>query len=255
MNYHELFIKKFFFIFFCIIGIDDVHVLVQQHALICLLKIGVTHSASQILEVWRVIAFNFVTYIVIAGVMLLRLAIKHDVNILDFLKKIYPAYMISFVTGSGSAAIPKNLEVLHERLKIDEKLCHFYIPLSHSLCPVTMLIGIIGYAFFAAEFSGMQISLFQLFIVAFLSIQFAISAVKENGGIIAMMSLLIAQLGLSMDALGMIMAANIFVVNISGVIGLIVRKKHNRLNMLKFKRVAKVARFFILQEKLFTLRI
>ena len=75
----------------------------------------------------------------------------------------------------------------------------------------------------SAEFSGIQISITQLIIIAFLSWQFSISAVKENGGIIAIMSFMLAQLGFPMDSLGMIMTANVFLVNISGVIGLIVR--------------------------------
>ena len=190
---------------------------------LCLLKIGVTHSLDELLEAWRILAAIFSSYIILMFVMLIRIKIKHNYSILDFLKKIYPAYEISFMTGSGSAAIPKNLEVLHSELKIKESLCYFYIPLSHSFCPTTMLIAMITHIFFAAEFSGMQISLFQLLVVAFLSVQFAISAVKENGGMLAMLTLLITQLGLSMDALGMIMTADMFVMNISGVVGLIVR--------------------------------
>ena len=190
---------------------------------LCLLKIGVTHSLDELLEAWRILAAIFSSYIILMFVMLIRIKIKHNYSILDFLKKIYPAYEISFMTGSGSAAIPKNLEVLHSELKIKESLCYFYIPLSHSFCPTTMLIAMITHTFFAAEFSGMQISLFQLLVVAFLSVQFAISAVKENGGMLAMLTLLITQLGLSMDALGMIMTADMFVMNISGVVGLIVR--------------------------------
>ena len=75
----------------------------------------------------------------------------------------------------------------------------------------------------SAEFSGIQISIAQLIIIAFLSWQFSISAVGENVGMTAIMTLMLAQLGFPMDSLGIIMTANIFLVNISGVIAITVR--------------------------------
>ena len=91
------------------------------------------------------------------------------------------------------------------------------------LCPITMTVSIIIYSFFAAEFSGVEMSISQLIIIIFLSVQFAIASIRENGGIIATMTLLLTQVGFSLDSIGLIMAASIFIVNISGVIGIIVR--------------------------------
>ena len=190
---------------------------------LCIFKTILVYDIGEIFGVWKLIAANYAAFFLVTFVFLLKNSIKHGVKIWDFLKKIYPALLITFTTGSGSAAIPKNIELCKSELKIKENLCDFYIPLSHALCPTTILIGIIIYTFYAAEFSSLQISISQLFIIAFLSVQFSLSAVAENGGIIAFMSLMIAQMGFSMDCLGMIMTANIFVVNISGVIGIVVR--------------------------------
>ena len=77
--------------------------------------------------------------------------------------------------------------------------------------------------FFAAEFSAVEMSISQLIIVAFLSVQFAISTPSENGGLIATMMIMLTQFGFSEDAIGLMIAATIFIVNISGVIGIIVR--------------------------------
>lgn len=95
--------------------------------------------------------------------------------------------------------------------------------LSQTLCPIPLTIGIIIYTFFAADFSGVTITISQLIIVSFLSIQFAISTVNENGGIIATLTLLLTQFGFSMDSIGIMMASSIFIINISGVVGIIVR--------------------------------
>ena len=131
--------------------------------------------------------------------------------------------MISFTTGNGSASIPKNIEICKNELKIDENLCDFYIPLSHAICQTSKIIGIVACVFFAAKFSGAEISIAQIFIIAFLSIQFAIAVVSGNGGMIATMSIFLTQLGFSLDAIGAITICDIFVANLSGVVALIIR--------------------------------
>ena len=119
--------------------------------------------------------------------------------------------------------MPKNLEICKRELNIKENLCDFYIPLSNTLCPISMLVSIIIYTIFAAEFSGEMLTISQLIIVVFLSIQFAIATPRENGGIMATIPLLLIQLGLSLDSVGLIVAASIFIINVSGVVSIIVR--------------------------------
>ena len=157
------------------------------------------------------------------AIMLLMIKIKYGVKILDFLKKISPAFMISFTTGSGSASMLINIEICKKELKIDENLCEFYIPLSHAICQTSKIIGIVTCIFFAAEFSGAEFSLAKIFIIAFLSMQFSIAVVSGNGGMVATMSILLTQFELSLDAIGAITICDIFVANISGVVALIIR--------------------------------
>lgn len=188
-----------------------------------IVKILLIYSFEDFVSLWKIILANYLAFIIVPAAMILRISVKHGVKIADFMRKIYPACLITFTTGSGSASMPKNLEICKQKLGIKENLCDFYIMLSHSLCPTTMTISIIIYAFFAAEFSGVEMTISQLIIVALLSIQFAIATPNENGGIIATMTLLLTQFGFSMDSIGLMMASNMFIVNISGVVGIIVR--------------------------------
>ncbi len=188
-----------------------------------MVKTLLVYSFDEFFALWKIIVANYLSFFIVPAAMLLRISIKHGVKISDFLRKIYPACLITFTTGSGSASMPKNLEICKRELHIKENLCDFYIPLSHALCPIPSTIGIIIFIFFSAEFSGVEITILQLIIVALLSIQFAIATPPENGGIIATMTLLLTQFGFSMDSLGLIMASSIFIVNISGVVGIIVR--------------------------------
>ena len=186
-------------------------------------KTILVYSLDEIFTLWKIVAANYIAFTAVPAALLLWISFKHGVKIRDFLREIYPACLITFTTSSGSASMPLNIELCKKKFGVNANLCDFYIPLSHALCPVPSTIGIIIYTFFAAEFSGAEMTILQLIIVVFLSVQFAISTPKENGGIIATMMLLLAEFGFSADSIGLMMATNIFVVNISGVVGIIAR--------------------------------
>ena len=188
-----------------------------------IVKTILVYSLDEIFTLWKIVAAQYLAFAIIPAAMLLWISFKHGVNIRDFLREIYPACLITFTTSSGSASMPLNIEICKKKFGVNENLCDFYIPLSHALCPIPLTIGIIVHLFFAAEFSGVEMTILQLIVVAFFSVQFALSTPNENGGIIATMMLLLAEFGLSADSIGLIIAANIFVVNISGVVGIIVR--------------------------------
>lgn len=188
-----------------------------------LVKTMLLYSAAEILDVWKVIAVKYVLFSALTLAMLLRNSIKYNVKILDFLKKISPPVMISLKTAGGIASLQKNLEVCKKDLKIDERLVDFHINLSQTLCSTTIVVNIVVNIFFAAEFSGQTISLAEVFIVAFLAVQFTMSAVGGNGGMVAMLSLILTQLGFSLDAIGAVTVADIFTIHYAVVSSLIIR--------------------------------
>lgn len=202
---------------------DIVFKMIPLIIFLCIFKTMLNGSTQEILNVWKIVAAEYILYFLMSAGMLLMISIKYGVKISDFLKKISPAFMISFTTGSGSASMPKNIEICTKELKIDKNLCDFYIPLSHSVGQTAKIIGIVTCTFFAAEFSGETISIAELFVIAFLSVQFSLATVSGNGGMVAIMTLLFVQLGFSPDAIGAVTIADIFVVNLSGVVALIIR--------------------------------
>lgn len=206
---------------------------------LCIVKVTLQNSMSEILNVWKVVLAQYVLYIFLCLVMLLKNYFQYGVNISDFLKKIYPVALISFVTGSASAVMHKNIEICGEVLGIKKNLCDFYIPLSHALCPALRMVSFIVYIFFVAKNSGEQITISRLFIIMFFSIQFALLASDGGGGggFVAMIGLLLTQVGFSFDAIGEIMTANIFVVNSAAFFSLIIRD----CDLLAFSR--SVSRF------------
>lgn len=202
---------------------DIVFKIIPAVIFLCIFKTILSGSTQEIFSVWKIVAAEYVMYFLMSAGMLLMISIKYGVKISDFLKKISPAFLISFTTCSGAAALPKNIEICTNELKIDKNLCNFYIPLSHSVGQTAKIIGIVTCTFFAAEFSGATISIAEIFVIAFLAVQFALATVSGNGGMIATLTLLFVQLNFSPDAIGAATIADIFVVNLSGVVALIIR--------------------------------
>ncbi len=202
---------------------DMVLKIIPATIFLCIFQTIMTGDFAEIGNTWKIIAAIYLEFILMSVIMLARIAIKYGVNIKDFLTKLYPVLMISFTTGSSTASMGDNLEICKRDFKIDKNFCDFWIPLSHTLFSGTVVVSLITSGFYAVEFLGETISITQLIILIFLAIQFSIVAIKVQGGMVATLGLLFTQLGVNVDAIGPIMASNIFIVNISGVFGMIVR--------------------------------
>ncbi len=186
-------------------------------------KTILTTTITDILSIWKIIAATFIAYTVFAVIMLVRLALKYKISIKDFLQKISSTMIVAFVTCSGTAAMASNFDVCKKNLNISERFCDFWIPLSHSLLSPGTLIAIVVFVFFSAQFSNANISFVQLIIIAFLTVQLSICAPKVNGGNITVLTMLLTQLGFSLDVLGTLIVANGFMNNIASAFGMIVR--------------------------------
>ena len=97
---------------------------------LCVLKAVLMSSSSDFIKVWKIIVAELVIYAIIILLMLIILYIKTKVSLSDFLKEISPIAIISLTAGSSMASLPKSLEISKEKLRIEEKFCNFWIPLS-----------------------------------------------------------------------------------------------------------------------------
>ena len=182
-------------------------------------KTILTTTITDILSIWKIIAASYITYIVFVVILLARLAVKYKISVKEFLQKTSQTLIISFVTDSGTAAMATNFDVCKKNLNIDEKFCDFWIPLSHSLFSPGTVISMVVYAFFAAVILNENISV----VIAFLAVQLSICSPKVSGGNIAILTMLLTQLGFSLEVLGTLIIADGFINNISGVFGMLAR--------------------------------
>ncbi len=181
-------------------------------------QILLTETPSDIITTWKVIAVNLIALLIMAAIMLANLAIRYHVNISEFLKKISDVLIISLSTRSSSAALPRNMEIAKNDLKINPKLCDFWIPLSQSLYAPTKVAPLVICVFFAARYYDVTISFENIFLIIFLAMQISISVPMVAG-----LALILTHFHLPTDVVGMVLVAGIFTGNIGTSVSMLVR--------------------------------
>lgn len=180
-------------------------------------------SVSELLGVWKVVAASYITYIGVGVLMLLYLKAKYRISITDFFRKNAPVFIISLTMLSGTASMMLNFDICKKVMKHDPNLCDFWIPLSHTLFSPGTVNTFVTCAFMGAIVSGANLSVSQLLLVAFLAIQLSIVTPKVFGGSIAGYTILLTQLDFSTDVIGQMMVADVFVINLSSLFGMVAR--------------------------------
>ena len=181
------------------------------------------NSLQSILGVWKVIAANYLASVPFCVLMLLWVTLRHKVSARDFLHQCSPVLLIAFSSASGSIAMARNFEVCKENLGIDSKLCDFWIPLSHAMFSPSVVTPLVVAAFYSSAYYGKPISAMQLLIVFILVVQLSIASPKVPGGIMATFTILLNQMGMPLDAVGLLMVANVFCVNAETMFGMLIR--------------------------------
>ena len=186
-------------------------------------KAVMTTSMAKLLVVWKIVAASYITYISIAVLMLAYIKIKYKISITDFIKKNSEVFIISITMLSGTASMMVNFDVCKKKLNIDPNLCDFWIPLSHTLFSPGTVNTFVTCAFMGAVASNDVISIMDLFLIAFLAVQLSIVTPKVYGGAIAGFTILLTSLEFSTDVIGSLMIADVFVINLSSLFGMVAR--------------------------------
>ena len=181
---------------------------------LCIFKTLSTNSLADFLIVWKLIAADFIAYVAVILAMLLYMSLTTRTNLRDFLKTISSAVVIALTTSSSLAAFPKNLDLAEKNLHIEEKSCAFWLPIALVMFAPSTLIEIVIAAFYVMSITGNTISIMQLLVIAFLAIQLSIATPKVAGGMAASFGILLTQLGLPTDMLGLLMVASVLTDNI-----------------------------------------
>ena len=186
-------------------------------------KVIAGSDLNTIFAVWRIVAANYVFCTGFGVLMLLHIAWKYKISVVDFLRRGSKVFLISFSTASNTAAMSVNLAFAKEKLKIEGKFCDFWLPLSHAMFSPSAAAALVAGVFYTAYNAQLPLSLFSLVITIILSLQLSIATPPVPGGIMAIYTIVFNQLGLPLDSIGMLMISAVFVLNVSSVMAMLVR--------------------------------
>lgn len=186
-------------------------------------KTLMTTSLESVLEIWQIVAINYITFAIICGVMLMNIYLRYKVDVGKFFKALSKVLITAFSTGSTTVVMLENLNVAVKNFKVSEKFCSFWIPLSHALCTPTKSAALVVAVFYSAKMSGVEISPFAFAVLIFLALQLALAAPPGPGGTIPIYIMMLEQFGLSVDTIGALAMADVFTINLSSAVLMITK--------------------------------
>ena len=125
------------------------------------------------------------------------------------LRKLLPTYLIALSTASSSAALSTNLETCERRLGISGRIVHFAVPLGQVVFKTGASMGFLMLALGLAEYYGVAMSPSWVVTGILTSALLAIAAPPVPGGSLTCYTVLLTQLGIPAEAVGLAVAGNV----------------------------------------------
>lgn len=198
-------------------------------------------------------SFIMVTYILllfhglVVYQILLRIYAKESP--IAFLKKILGPMTLAFSTSSSAACIPLSLKTLKEEFNVEEKVSSFTIPLGATINMdgTAIMQGVA--TVFIAQLYNINLTTNDYFMVVLTSVLASIGTAGVPGVGTIMLSMVLSQVGLPLEGIGMILAVDRIVdmgrttVNITGdlVCSVIIDRIEKRAENAEEKVQGKVA--------------
>ena len=201
-------------------------------------------------------SFIIVTYILllfhglVVYQILLRIYAKESP--IAFLKKILGPMTLAFSTSSSAACIPLSLKTLKEEFNVEEKVSSFTIPLGATINMdgTAIMQGVA--TVFIAQLYNINLTTNDYFMVVLTAVLASIGTAGVPGVGTIMLSMVLSQVGLPLEGIGMILAVDRIVdmgrttVNITGdlvcsvIIDRIEKKAENAEEKVQGKVAAKI---------------
>ena len=136
-------------------------------------------------------------------------ALRLKVSFPRLVRKLLPTYLIALSTASSSAALSTNLETCERRLGISGRIVHFAVPLGQVVFKTGGAVGFLVLALGLAEFYGVTMPLPWVVTGVLTAGLLAIAAPPVPGGSLTCYTVLLSQLGIPAEAIGLAVAGNV----------------------------------------------
>ena len=139
------------------------------------------------------------------------LALVGRYNPIKFLKKFAPTMVVAFSTASSSAALPSSLECMQETFGVSKSVSSFTIPLGNTINMdgTAVMQGIA--TIFIAQIYGIDLTMGNYITVILTATLASIGTAGVPGAGVIMLGMVLAEVGLPMEGIGLVMGIDRFV--------------------------------------------
>ncbi len=176
---------------------------------VSLLSIFLTQTLSGLGGVAKGMALGIAACLIWPVLYALAVSVRMKVPLPMLLRKQLPTYLIALSTASSAAALSTNLETCEKRLGISAHVTGFAVPLGQVIFKTGGAIGFLVMALGLAEFYGVAMPLPWVVTGVLVSGLLAIAAPPIPGGSLTCYTVLLTQLGIPDEAVGLAVAGNV----------------------------------------------
>ena len=176
---------------------------------VSLLSLMLSQSLSGLGGVAKGLALGMAACLLWPLLYALAVSIRLSVSFPMLLRKLLPTYLIALSTASSSAALSTDLETCEKRLGISEHVAGFAVPLGQVIFKTGGAVGFFVLALGLAEFYGVAMPLPWVVTGVLVSGLLAIAAPPIPGGSLTCYTVLLTQLGIPEEAIGLAVAGNV----------------------------------------------
>ena len=186
-------------------------------------QVLMTTDVSSLKDIGLIVAVNYACVAVIVVGVFIWVRVSLRISPLLYVRKLWPALYIALTTGSASSSMGEFFRISSEKLGISKTIVDFWAPLGHALFASSAIVPLVVGPFAVANMQGVEFDETSILVLFVLVFQLSIATPKVPGGIAASYTIILSQLGLPPDSVGILMAANVFIVNVECAFGSFVR--------------------------------
>lgn len=170
-----------------------------------------TGSMANLVGVWKPFVFVLVMLAVLLAALLVLSALRLHTRPLTLLRKLLPTFMIALTTASSTAAMGALYNCCEKELGVPKRLVHFGVPLGIVTGVAGSCVGFLACTLYAAQCYDTELSLVALVVAVLSTVLLLVAAPPVAGGTLSCYAVIFAQLGVPVEAVGIIVTLNIFI--------------------------------------------
>ena len=152
------------------------------------------------------VAFALMTHIFL--VLSLYLRVLGKANPLKHLRAMSPALLMAFSSASSNAALPLNIDCLHKRAGVSERVTNFVLPLGASLnMDGTALYECVA-AMFLAQAYGLELTFATQFTIVLLALLTSVGMAGIPQASLVAITVILGAIGLPLEAIGLLLVTD-----------------------------------------------